>query len=305
MKVLVTGPGGFVGRALCDYLANGGYTVVSAGRQGDQRIGPIGPDTDWRAALHGVEVVVHLAGLAHVPNKSSAALDDDFYRINALGLRALALQARQAAVSKFVFLSSATVMGITSGDVVWNEAHSPSPANAYARSKIEAEGMLKDIAEQGGMAWVALRPPLVYGPGVKANFRALIKIASLGLPIPLGGVRNRRDMIALTNLCSAIEASFKVTQTISGPYFVRDEEAVSTTTLLKDIAMAMGRRSLQFAVPDPLLHIGAALLGRQADMIRLSGNFQINDTLFRETFGWRPPISRAEELARTVSEYRS
>lgn len=296
VRVLLTGPGGFVGQALAPTLRNL-HELREAGRIASFPIADIGPHTDWSAALQGVEAVVHLAGMAHVPDRGDHSQEALFMRVNAEGTRRLAEQAAQAGVTRFILLSSATVMGLQTDGVAWTEKDKPQPQNAYARSKLAAEEALHEVAARTVMEAVILRPPLMYGPGVKANFLRLIKLAASGLPLPLGSVRNARDMLYVGNLSSAIQAALAGVIP-GGTYFITDHHPFSTPGLLCALAGAMGRPARLFPFPMDALLLAGKILGRRGEMERLTADFRLSDTALHAH--WQPPFAVEEGLKHTT-----
>lgn len=302
VRVLVTGAGGFIGKHVCRFLQER-CDVRPAGRAQAFSVADIGPLTDWQAALEGVDAVVHLAGMAHVPDRSDVTQEAEFHRVNAYGTRRLAEQAIQAGVKRFVLLSSATVMGLVSPASGWTEEALPQPQNAYARSKLAAELALHNIGQGHAMDIHILRPPLVYGARVKANFRRLMALVATGLPLPLAGLHQPRDFLYVENLCSAIAAIVLEERIPAGTYFITDHHPLSTSELLRAIANAMGQRARLFPFPVSLLRIAAQLLGRRGEMERLSLPFRLQDDALRRY--WQPPFSVAEGLDATVRDYQS
>jgi nucleoside-diphosphate-sugar epimerase len=296
VRVLITGPGGFVGQALGPVLRDL-YDVRDAGRMAAFPIADIGPHTDWSAALQGVEAVVHLAGMAHVPDRGDYSQEALFMRVNAEGTRRLAEQAVQAGVTRFILLSSATVMGLQTYGMAWTENDVPQPQNAYARSKLAAEEALKEVAERAGMEALILRPPLMYGPGVKANFLRLMKLAASGLPLPFGSVRNARDMLYVGNLSAGIQASVEG-RIPGGTYFITDHRPFSTPVLIRTLAKAMHRPARLLPFPVDALMLAGKLLGRQGEIERLTGDFRLDDTALNAH--WLPPYTVEEGLKHTA-----
>ncbi len=310
-RILITGATGFVGRALLPVLQRQ-HQVSAACRRGiapdnpagitRHPVGEIGPDTDWSATLRDVDAIVHLA--AHV-HQDAGADSADFHRINSAGTRRLAEAAREAGVKRLVFLSSVKVNGEATAATPFREDDPPHPEGPYAELKWSAEQALTQIASSGGPATVILRPPLVYGPGAKANFRALMRLCRLGLPLPLGAVDNRRSLIYLGNLVAAIERAL-VEPVPSGcrTYLVRDGEDVSTADLVRRLAAALGRPARLVPVPVSWLRLGLRLAGRGGAADRLLGSLTVDDARFRGDFGWRPPFTVEQGLAVTVDAFR-
>ena len=290
-RVLVTGAGGFVGRALCPALRRASWSVVAAGRR---ETGDIGPETDWVPLLDGVEAVVHLAARVHVMWDDGAG-PEAFDRVNHRASARLAAQAAKAGVRRFVFMSTVKVHGDVSGGAL-SGASAPSPADEYGRSKLAAEAAL--ALHAGTMQAVVLRPPLVYGPGVKGNFLSLMRVVDGGWPLPLAAIVNRRSLIGLGNLVDAARAALDAPP---GVYLPSDGEDVSTPALVRRIATALGRPARLFPVPAALLRGLAAAAGRSGAFERLAGSLVVDGRLA----GWQPPFTMADGLAETAAWYRN
>ena len=297
MKVLVTGAGGFVGKSLVPYLEMQGHTVVRAVRvakEGNEvGIGEIGPDTDWCAALSGVEAVVHLAARVHVMQAEDPSSRLAFHQVNAAGTLNLAMQAVSAGVRRLVFLSSVKVLG---EEGTLTAASVPRPADAYGQSKWAAEQELHAVAKNTGLEVVILRPPLIYGPGVGANFARLMRWVRCGIPLPLGGVRNRRSLLALGNLVDAVGWVLRHPAAAGRTYLLSDGEDVSTPDLIRYLAHASSRPARLLTVPPFLLHGLGNLLGRRAEIDRLLGSLVVDASAIRAELGWSPPLTLAAGL---------
>ena len=313
-RVLVTGATGFVGRAVVDRLVQNGMGVTaSVRREPITRIGVrevnvpgLGSSTDWTAALEGCNAVVHCAGRVHILNET----DSDplaAYRIaNVEGSVALAKQAAAAGVRRFVFISSIKVNGEeTVVGKPFRASDPPAPVDPYAISKLEAEQALETLAARGLIELVIIRPPLVYGPGVKANFLSLARWIARGLPLPLGGVSaNRRSFVALANLVDLIEICLKHPNAVGQVFLVSDGEDLSTSELLHRTARAIGVPSRLFFVPSPLLALAARALGLRDLWRRLSNTLQVDSTPTRERLGWRPTVTVDAGLLAAVKDVR-
>lgn len=303
--VLLTGARGFVGRAAAARLAADGYSLRRAVRRqaadGETAVGDIGPDTDWRPLVAGCDAVVHLAARVHVMNDPAADPLAEFRRTNTAATLNLARQAAAAGVRRFVFMSSIKVQG-ESG--VFSEADPPSPGDPYARSKWEAEQGLQALAAESGMELAVLRPPLVYGPGVGANFLRLLRAVDRGLPMPFGAIANRRSLIYLGNLVDALALCVRHAGIRRSAYLVSDGEAVSTPELVRRIAAALGVPPRLLPVPPALMRLAGRLTGKAPEVARLLGSLALDDGAIRRDLGWAPPFSLDDGLAATAAWYR-
>ena len=306
MKVLVSGANGFVGRALCPHLESKGHTVVPLVRRPCGMAGEyiVGEELSWSHALKDCESVIHLAGRAHVMKDGERDPLHAFRAANVDMTLALANQALEEGVRRFVFMSTVKVNGeVTAPGVSFKADDLPAPQDDYAISKWEAEQGLLEIAKKG-LEVVIIRPPLIYGPGAKGNFASLISWIKKGIPLPLGAIHNQRSLVALDNVVSfaALCADIKASPNAKGEVFlVSDGEDISTTELLQRVAKAYGRLSLLLPVPVKLMHIGAGLLGKSSLADRLLGSLVIDDTKAREMLGWLPPVSMDEQLRKMAN----
>lgn len=313
MKWLVTGAGGFVGRALVRRLvADPTAQVCASGRLDSSPLAAgllravateIGPDTDWQGDLQGVEVVVHLAARVHVTQETAIDPMAEYQRVNVHGTMNLARQAAQAGVRRLVFVSSIKVNGeSTEPAMPFRADDEPAPQDCYGRSKLQAEDGLRALARTCAMEVVVVRPPLVYGPGVQANFRALIRAVALGWPLPLGAVDNLRSFVALDNLVDLLVVCASHPAAAGQTLLVSDGCDLSTSDLLRRIAQAMGRPARLWPLPVPLLIMAARLAGRGGMAQRLCRNLQVDISRTRGLLGWTPPVGVDEALRRTVSQ---
>jgi UDP-glucose 4-epimerase len=305
MKVLITGAAGFVGRALCGQLAAAGHAVMPtvrcrAGIPNEVVVGDIGRSTDWRMALEGCNAVVHLAARVHMMRDDAQDSVALYREINTEATLNLALQAADAGVKRFVFISTIKVNG-EGRDAAYRETDVPAPLDAYAISKREAEQGLQRIARETGLEVVILRPPLVYGPGVKANFLRLMQIIQRGWPLPLGAIRNRRSLLYLGNFVDAIQVCIEHPDAAGQTFLLDDGEPVSTPDLIRALARAMGRPARLPAVPVGVLELAGALLGKRAAVARLAGSLYVDNSLIRSRLGWTPPFTMEAGLAATVA----
>lgn len=314
MTVLVTGANGFVGTALCNRLTRDNIPCRGAVRRDagpsnhkhDVVVGEIGAETDWTAALQGVQQVVHLAARVHVMTEHTADPLAEFRRVNVAGTLNLARQAAAAGVRRFIFLSSVKVNGeATRPGQAFSATDVPAPEDPYGVSKLEAEQGLQQIAAQTGLALVIIRPPLVYGPGVKANFDRMMRWVARGFPLPFGAVtENRRSLVALDNLVDLVCLCLVHPAAVGQTFMVSDGDDLSTAGMLQRLAAVMGRKANLFSFPPRLLELGAALIGRQAMAQRLLGSLQVDSKPTCECLGWSPPFSVDQAFSKAVKECR-
>jgi len=269
-------------------------------------IGSLSSDTDWTAALRNVEQVVHLAARVHVMNDKNPDPLVEFRRVNVEGTAALARQAAVAGVRRFVFLSSVKVNGeFTEAGHPFSADDAPGPKDSYGVSKYEAEQLLRQVADETGMDVVIIRPPLVYGPGVKANFESMMRWLACGVPLPLAAVtRNRRSLVALDNLVDLIVTCLNHPAAANQTFLVSDGEDFSTAQLLKRMGAAMGHPARLFYVPPAFLKLGATVLNKPGIYQRLCGSLQLDIAKNRQLLGWTPPVSLDEGLRRAAEGFR-
>ncbi|MHB1054072.1 MAG: UDP-glucose 4-epimerase family protein [Thiobacillus sp.] len=311
MKVLVTGANGFVGRELGTELLKHGHWVRGTLRQNKGSlvrtdeveyvaVGAIDAATEWRDALVGCDVVVHLAARVHVMDDKASDPLVEFREVNTEGTLNLARQAAQAGVKRFVFISTIKVNG-EGRDEPYLETDVAAPEDAYAISKWEAEQGLQRIAADTGLEVVILRPPLVYGPGVKANFLRLMRTVERGWPLPLGAIRNRRSLLYLGNFVDAIRLCVEHPAAAGQTFLLDDGEPVSTPELIRAMASAMGRPARLLAVPVGVLGLAGALLGKRAAVSRLTGSLFVDSLAIRSRLAWTPPYTMRQGLDATVA----
>jgi UDP-glucose 4-epimerase len=307
---LVTGGTGFVGAALLRQLLRDGVETATSVRGAVaaaikdvqyHQVDGMTSITDWSVALEGVRSVVHCAARVHVMKDGANDPLKAYREVNVEGTLNLARQAAQTGVRRFVFVSSIKVNGeSTLTGSAFSADQEPAPLDAYGLSKLEAEKGLWQLAAQTGMEVVIVRPPLVYGPGVKANFASMMRWVSRGVPLPLGRINNARSMVSLDNLVDLLVTCLKHPAAAGQTFLVSDGDDVSTTELLRRTARAMGKRALLLPVPAPLLEMVAALLGKQAMAQRLCGSLQVNIDKTRSILGWEPPLTLDQGLKKAV-----
>ena len=305
MKVAITGANGFIGRHLCPALESYGVEVVRVVRKpmpGALAIGSIDGSTDWAAAVHGADAVIHLAARTHILKETEADPPVVFRAVNTEGTINLARQAAHAGVRRFIFISSIHIHGLQSGSKPFTVRDELRPHDAYSVSKKEAEQGLWKIARATGMEAVVIRPPLVYGPGVGANFLRLMKLAGSGVPLPLASVKNRRSLVYVGNLCDLIRTCLADPRAAGQTFLVSDDQDVSTAELLRLLARAMNKKARLFRFPESLLRLAGRLTGRSAQIDRLCGSLSVDISHTKETLGWKPPISLEEGIRRCVGD---
>ena len=304
MKILVTGASGFVGKSLCADLKTRGAIVISAIRSGPVdpgvfSVGDINGETDWRRVLEECNAVVHLAARVHHMQDTASNPVAEFRRVNAEGTLSLGRQAAAFGVRRFVFVSSIKVNGEV-GRVRYSDADIAAPADAYALSKWEGEQGLRQIAADTGMEVVIIRPPLVYGPGVKANFAALMHAVQKGWPLPLGAIHNRRSLVALDNLVDFIITCITHPKAANQTFLISDGQDLSTTELVRGMAKAAGVPARLLPVPVWALEWAGRCVGKRDAIQRLCGNLQIDSSKARDLLGWVQKISVEEGLLRVM-----
>lgn len=313
MRVLVTGANGFIGRALCASLILSRHSVVGAVRRGaalptsiDRHVVPdLRGAYDWRGAVDGIDVVIHVAGRAHVMSEQLADPLALFRRVNVDTTGHLAEAAHRAGAKRFIFVSSIKVNGETTPLRPFCESDPPEPFDDYARSKWEAEEALRQVTGGAGMEHVILRPPLVYGPGVKANFLRLMELCDSGVPLPFGALRNRRSLIGLGNLIEIIERCIDAPEAANQTFLVRDPADVSIRDLAIAISTALGRDTRLIAVPPLAFRALGHATGQSDSLARLVEPLQIDDTAIRRALDWQPRFDLEAELAVTARWFRT
>lgn len=288
--VRVTGASGFVGSALCTELAARGVAVTKAARG-------VAITADA-----GSDVIIHLAARVHVMGETSADALPLYRAANTVATLDLARQAAAAGVRRFIFVSTVKVNG-EGGSAAYRESDTPALTDPYAISKWEAEQGLREIAAQTGMEVVIVRPPLVYGPGVRANFRSMMRWLARGVPLPLGAIYNRRSLVALDNLVDFLIVCATHPAAANQTFLVSDGEDLSTSELLRRLASALGRPARLLPVPAALLTAAASLLGKGDVARRVCGSLCVDIGKARSVLGWSPPLAVDEALRRNAADF--
>ncbi|WP_244157160.1 UDP-glucose 4-epimerase family protein [Phytopseudomonas argentinensis] len=312
---MVTGGSGFVGRTLLERLHQEGYGLIAPSRAAlvqapvgvvNPLVGGLAADVDWSASLEGAAVVIHSAARVHVMNDTAADPLVEFRKANVDGTLSLARQAAAAGVQRFIFISSIKVNGEgTELGHPYRADDTPDPQDPYGVSKMEAEQGLRALAGETGMDVVIIRPVLVYGPGVKANFRSMMSWLRKGVPLPLGATGNKRSLVAVDNLVDLIATCINHPAAANQTFLVSDGEDLSTTQLLQRMGKALGRPARLLPVPASLLQAGAVMLGRRAIAQRLCGSLQVDIGKTRELLGWAPPVSVDDALRKTARAFEA
>ncbi|MDA3832288.1 MAG: SDR family oxidoreductase [Spirochaetales bacterium] len=315
MTILVTGATGFVGSAVVDNLSLHPNVIIRAAvrRLNHSRsstadviqVEDLCFDTDWGAALQGIDVVVHTAARVHVMQDDFTDPLSEYREVNVAGTLGLARQSAKAGVKRFIFISSIKVNGEeTPLGHPFHADDTPAPVDTYGISKMEAEQGLQQLAKETNMEVVIIRPPLVYGPGVKANFQSMMRWLDKGVPLPFGAIYNKRSLVSLDNLVDLIVTCIDHPAAANQTFLAGDGEDLSTTELLRRMAKALRKPARLIPVPAKALELGATLLGKRALAQRLCGSLQVDISKTRDLLGWTPPISVDEGLKRAAAGFK-
>lgn len=310
ITVLVTGASGFVGLHLCQHLLAQGYRVKAVARKATfalthanltyHQVDNIDGKTSWQGILDGVTVVVHLAARVHQMNDRKMKALSAYQEVNVKGTQHLVRQAVKHQVSRFIYISTIKVNGEKTFEMPFRADDQPHPQDAYSLSKLQAEKILQEEARRQGMEWVIIRPPLIYGPQVKGNFKQLIKLAKTAYPLPLHSIKNQRSLVSVFNLVSFIECCLSHQNAQREVFLVSDNQDLSTPGLIRALRAAMGKRSGLFPFPIFILKLLGLVLGKKRQLERLTESLQVNIEKSMRLLNWQPPYSIDESLKMTV-----
>ena len=310
-KVLLTGATGFVGSSIASRLVSMDYHVRIASRSQTEDnysdiffIDSADSETDWGAAFKGMSTVIHCAARAHIMKDELADPLTEYRKVNVAGSENLAHQAAAAGVKRFIFISSVKVSGeSTSGKFAYNELMEAAPEDAYGQSKYEAEVALRQVAAKTGMELVIIRPPLVYGPGVKANFLSLLKISKLPVPLPFALVNNHRSMVYLENLADFIIRCIDHPEAANQTFFISDGQDLSLSNLIRTIRKAMNKSTWLLPIPVSLFKLVGRFTGKMAVIDRLVGDLQVDSAKAKQLLDWLPPYTVEQGIKTTVDDF--
>ena len=309
MNFLVTGAGGFVGQMLCDTLVKNGDHVTAILRSDKTNViasnviyKNLDANSNFDNTLKSIDVVIHLAGRAHVLNDAAADVYKAYAEVNIEATKNLALHAAASGVKRFIFLSSVKVNGERTKNHAFNEHNKPNPEDDYGKTKLEAECVLAYIAAESKMEVVIIRPPLIYGKGVKANFKNLIKLCQLKLPLPFGAIQNKRSMVYIENLIDFIVVCSSHPLASGEIFLISDDNDVSTSELIQSIRKALSKSSLLISIPSAWIIFALKLIGKESIANRLCGDLQVDISKAKTLLGWKPPFTFEQGIKNTIQE---
>lgn len=313
--VLVTGATGFVGHFLCERLLSEDFAVRGTILESEStsylvngvepvKVEPLGAETPWSHALEGINTIIHLAARVHIMDDPSADPMTEFRKANVDGTARLAREAAKASVKRLVFVSSIKVNGEECTTPYMSDS-TPNPSDPYGTSKWEAEQILRKIENETGLEVVIIRPTLVYGPGVKANFLNMIKTINRGIPLPLASIKNKRSLIFIGNLVDALSTCAVHPDAAGKTYLVSDGENVSTPELIRQTASALGVPVRLFALPVSIMKLAGKLTGKSGAVKRLTGSLTVDISSIGQELGWKPPFTMEEGLRLTAEWFKT
>jgi len=312
MKILITGATGFIGTQLSETLANSGHHVRATARSAAPNSSTtreiVTCDLESADNLDhlttGCDAIVHLAGRAHVMADDPATSESLYLSANVDVTKKLAQSASRTGVKRMILMSSVKVNGeSTTIDTPFTSQDTPNPQDPYGRSKTQAEQTLWDVASTSGLEGVVIRPPLVYGPGVRANFASLIGIVNRGIPLPLGSIQNKRSFISMDNLINCIATALQSSNASGQTFLVSDGNDLSTPELIRSIASALHKSPMLIPFPPALLKLATTTTGKRGAYDRLCGSLTVDIALTKQKLSWTPPFTVQDSMQRTVDAF--
>lgn len=314
MNILVTGATGFVGRPLCTRMIADGHTVRGTSLAAESPdaltpgvepalVEPLGPETSWQHALADIDTVIHLAARVHIMDDPASDPLTEFRKVNTEGTARLAAEAARCGVKRLVFISSIKVNGEET-DTPYTEESPANPADPYGISKWEAEQALRQIEAATGLNVVIVRPTLLYGPGVKANFLTMMQTIQRGIPLPFASITNQRSLLYVGNLVDALVTCATHPAAAGKTYLVSDGEDVSTPELISQTATALGVPARLLPFPVSLMRLAGKLTGKNGAVNRLTGSLTVDSSKIRRELGWKPPFTMEEGLRETAEWFK-
>ncbi|HEO1338778.1 TPA: NAD-dependent epimerase/dehydratase family protein, partial [Legionella pneumophila] len=312
-KILITGATGFIGRSLVPALLSEGHDVRCAVLQLDSTlqaeqivINNLEVHTDWTDALRNVEIVIHLAARVHIMKEYATSSLDEYCKINSIATKNFVEQAAQNNVKRFIFLSTIKVHGeFSQNNLPFSEDCRTQPEDPYAKSKLYAEQFIQEICQNARMEFVILRPPLVYGPYVKANFLRILQLVDKKWPLPFGSIYNKRTFIYIDNLVSAISAVVSEPSAANQVYLVADDCSWSLTQLVQTLSRKMNTKLFLIPIPVQILIFLFKLCGLKNINTRLFSSLEVSNEKIKSQLGWTPPVSSIDGLEKTVKWYQN
>ncbi|RYV81448.1 NAD-dependent epimerase/dehydratase family protein [Legionella pneumophila] len=312
-KILITGATGFIGRSLVPALLSEGHDVRCAVLQLDSTlqaeqivINNLEVHTDWTDALRNVEIVIHLAARVHIMKEYATSSLDEYCKINSIATKNFVEQAVQNNVKRFIFLSTIKVHGeFSQNNLPFSEDCRTQPEDPYAKSKLYAEQFIQEICQNARMEFVILRPPLVYGPYVKANFLRILQLVDKKWPLPFGSIYNKRTFIYIDNLVSAISAVVSEPSAANQVYLVADDCSWSLTQLVQTLSRKMNTKLFLIPIPVQILIFLFKLCGLKNINTRLFSSLEVSNEKIKSQLGWTPPVSSIDGLEKTVKWYQN